>query len=480
MSESTNGIEPTIGYEPNLSPDIADVEPLAPKRRPVSRIVTVAACTTLIAGVGGFLIGRTSGSSTHPSSAITASANDAAGSVASTPIDRTEGSVAAPPSLPFGASSGNSKMAASRVSGGGQYSQGAYQEPALELVVERTTADGITLRAHRQDFGIESQTPYPGRFGGEQFGGWKPAGWCFPTGQLRISIVTSRAANLSGASLYSEPKGGVAVSTFAAGYVEASPTFGAVVQVGADITSVTFTTARGLSDTTTPTKGVALLAVNGPIEDSFTVTLKKADGSETRQTSTELASQSNGDEYRTACEPPPPVLPPAGAQPVDPTAAEVAVRESWKISRDFGGTAAAVRLARIDDPTGIEDAWKSLNDGQFGDVAKTSTASIKDFVFTSPTEAWFRYDIVTSITNFSDRYGVARLGDDGVWRVTRQTVCQDLSLAPGNQCSPPVENLLPPSALNDPRYAHGVPTPIGEPIQVDPPVSIGAPIPPKP
>jgi hypothetical protein len=47
---------------------------------------------------------------------------------------------------------------------------------------------------------------------------------------------------------------------------------------------------------------------------------------------------------------------------------------------------------------------------------------------------------------------MAHLGDDGTWRVTRQTVCQDIALAPGFGCSPAVQPLLPPSAADNPRY----------------------------
>jgi hypothetical protein len=470
MSESTDGTEPTIGSESTLSPNVANVELAAPHKRRVSRVGAIAACAALLAGLGGFLLGRTSGRTSHSSAAITAGANDAAGQSAGSTPGRDIGATAdanatagttAPAAIPMG----DAKSSAASVNGGsgGQYSPGAYAEPAQTLVAQRTTSTGITLRAHRQDFG-ESQTPYQG-----QFGSWQPAGWCFPTGQLRISIVTSNAANIGGAPWYTDPKGGIAVATFSAGYVESSPVFGAAVQVGADVSSVTLTTASGSSDTTAPTKGLALLAINGPIEDSFTVALTNNDGTTTTHTSGELTSPASNDDYQAACMPPPPALPPAGDQPADPVAAEAAVRESWRISRDFGGTDPSVRVGYVDDSTGIEDAWKSLSTGPYADVAKTSSMTIKDFVFTSPTEAWFRYDIVTSITNFNDRYGTAHLGTDGVWRITRQTVCQDLALAPGTQCSPTVQNVLPPSAANDPRYSQvGTPTP----FPVDTPVTV--------
>ena len=464
MSEPTASNEPTLESGSIAASDLSPAERTA-TRSPASRIAALAACTALVAGLGGFLIGRTSGSSDQSKVKAGASVAESSTSDARTSGANTPG--AAPTAND---SMGDSKIGSSsaRPGGGGMYSPNAYEEPKQELIAERTTANGITMRAHLQDYGSESN-PWTG-----QFGSWTPAGWCFPTGNLRISIVTPSAVNISGASWFAEPKGGSAISTFSAGYAEGSPVFGAAVQVGAGITSVTFTTASGLTDTATVVRGVALLAVNGPIEQDFTVTLTSADGSTSSQSNADLSLPYDGSDYAAACEPPPPALPNAGAQPADAVAAEAAVRESWKVARDFNNTDSAARLARIDDTTGIADAWKALSTGDFAEAAKTSSTTIQDFVFSSPTEAWFRYDITTSMGNFTNRYGKALLGDDGVWRITRQTVCQDLGLAPGSQCTPPFDNLYPPSAANDPRYGQGgvigissEPRPAVDPIVVD-------------
>ena len=462
--------EPTASNEPALESDSIAASDLSPAERtatrsPASRIAALAACTALVAGLGGFLIGRTSGSSDQSKVKAGASVAESSTSDARTSGANTPG--AAPTAND---SMGDSKIGSSsaRPGGGGMYSPNAYEEPKQELIAERTTANGITMRAHLQDYGTASN-PWVG-----QFGSWTPAGWCFPTGNLRISIVTASAVNISGASWFSEPKGGSAISTFSAGYAEGSPVFGAAVQVGTGITSVTFTTASGLTDTAAVVRGVALLAVNGPIEQDFTVTLTSADGTTSSQSNADLSLPYDGSDYAAACEPPPPALPSAGVQPADAAAAEAAVRDSWKVARDFNNTDSAARLARIDDTTGIADAWKALSTGDFAEAAKTSSTTIQDFVFSSPTEAWFRYDVTTSMGNFTNRYGKALLGDDGVWRITRQTVCQDLGLAPGSQCTPPVDNLYPPSAANDPRYGQGgvigissEPRPAVDPIAVD-------------
>ena len=463
MSEPTAPNEPTLESGSIAASDLSPAERTA-TRSPASRIAAIAACTALVAGLGGFLIGRTSGSSDQSKVKAGTSVAESSNSVATTNGANTPGAPTANDSM------GDSKIGSSsaRPGGGGMYSPNAYEEPKQELIAERTTTSGITMRAHLQDYGTEAN-PWVG-----QFGSWTPAGWCFPTGNLRISIVTASAVNISGASWFSEPKGGSAISTFSAGYAEGSPVFGAAVQVGAGITSVTFTTASGLTDTAAVVRGVALLAVNGPIEQDFTVTLTSADGTTSSQSNADLSLPYDGSDYAAACEPPPPALPSAGAQPADAVAAEAAVRESWTVARDFNNADSAARLARIDDTTGIADAWQALSTGEFAEAAKTSSTTIQDFAFSSPTEAWFRYDVTTTMGNFTNRYGKALLGDDGVWRITRQTVCQDLGLAPGSQCTPPVDNLYPPSAANDPRYGQGgvigissEPRPAVDPIAVD-------------
>lgn len=446
-------VETTV--EPGEAPDTT-----ARIRSARRRVIAISLCAAVAAGGLGFIGGYRASRSSLQNVASTRSgaetANSTEGSTSANATITGGSTAGAPtPAMPAtGMASSDSKMSAAAGGGGGQYSAGAYADLPQRLLAERTTASGITMRAHLQDYGAQMEAPY-----GNQFPGWMPAGWCFPTGQLRISIVTANSVNLGGAPWYTDPKGGVAVSTFASGYVESAPVFGASVQVAANVSSVTFTTASGLSDSTTPSNSVALLAINGPIENTFTVTLNKTDGSTTSLGTAELTATYSSTEYQKACNPPPPALPAAGEQPADPAAAEAAVRESWRLSRDFAGTDPSVRITYVDDSTGIQDAWNALSAGQFATAAMTATQPIAELVFSSPTEAWFRYDVLTSITNFYNRYGMARLGDNGVWRITRQTVCQDLSLAPGIACSPAVETLLPPSAANDPRY--------GQPIPVD-------------
>jgi len=56
---------------------------------------------------------------------------------------------------------------------------------------------------------------------------------------------------------------------------------------------------------------------------------------------------------------------------------------------------------------------------------------IEELVFTTPDEAWFRYRIETAGIDLDNRYGMAVVVD-GSWRITRDTLCQDLSMAGGD------------------------------------------------
>ena len=80
----------------------------------------------------------------------------------------------------------------------------------------------------------------------------------------------------------------------------------------------------------------------------------------------------------------------------------------------------------------------------FGNAANTAEYQLNDLVFTSPTEAWFMYEIhTTTVGVLGNRFGIVRLVD-GDWRFARAVVCQDLSLA-GAPCSPAVNDIQPPA-----------------------------------
>ena len=74
-----------------------------------------------------------------------------------------------------------------------------------------------------------------------------------------------------------------------------------------------------------------------------------------------------------------------------------------------------------------------LLEGPSAEVAAGVTASVEVVVFTTPTEAWFRYDLVAADGSslLVDRFGIA-VQTGGVWKITRATICQDLRTAGGD------------------------------------------------
>jgi hypothetical protein len=410
--------------------------------------VAVTGAIAVLTAAGGFLVGRSSA----PDQQRVASAPASTDAIVSAPSAEDGATEATEAPASFDEEATEATMAAGDMAGGassgpgdgiGSWMPNAYPEPSQTLLAERTLADGV-IRVHGQWYEGDMMSGWPG------FGDWEPAPWCQPTGSLRVSIATSDSINLSWAPWYREAKDGLAVSTFATGYVEGAPRFGVVAQVPADVTSVTLTTPTG-SDTATPIATeagpIVVLVVPGPIADEPRLDLERPSGAAS-VTPADLMETWNSTEYREACEPPPPALPEPGEQPADPAAAEAAVQTA--LATTWGDDVAA-RLAAVDDGTGLEAAWEAIGEGPYAEAAAGATFTIRELVFTSPGEAWFRYDIESSAADFGNRYGRAVLGEDGVWRVTRDTVCQDLSLAGGN-CEPQWSPVLPPSAANDPRY----------------------------
>jgi hypothetical protein len=160
-----------------------------------------------------------------------------------------------------------------------------------------------------------------------------------------------------------------------------------------------------------------------------------------------IASEGTGPwedpEFRQSCTPPPPALPDAGEQPEDPAAAEAEIRSA--MTSLYGAIGDGVERADfIDDPTGVAEAREQVQAGGYAGDAARARATIDELVFTSPDEAWFRYSIDTDGNDFDNRYGIA-VAIDGVWKITRSTVCQDLSLA-GGDCGAGWEPIHPPGA----------------------------------
>jgi hypothetical protein len=113
-------------------------------------------------------------------------------------------------------------------------------------------------------------------------------------------------------------------------------------------------------------------------------------------------------EWRAECNEPPPPLPEPGEQPVDPAAAraDLTARFDLLVSQDIEPADKSVDL--LSDWTGVADAVVQLDDGPGSEIAGTAVRSIEDLVFTSPTDAWFRYSVDTECGFYGDFRGHRR------------------------------------------------------------------------
>ncbi len=321
-----------------------------------------------------------------------------------------------------------------------------YSGPKLEPILHRVTDTGIRLAL--QDSGdwnniggeaVDVVVPAPTT---ALDGGWTAPEWCAPVGGFRMTMTYKDAVGVSNGSRYSAPRdGGFNVTLFSSGYAENTPFRVLVLQVAGDVTQVSAQWSDGSGDAAMPTKGFVALATPGVAGTRFDITLQSATG-ETVVQWADLPRE--GDlAWQKACNPPPPELPPAGEQPADAAAAEQQIRDNfdllWSQDVDFEDKATL-----LDDATGVQDAIDAVFNGGFAGAAESAVHTIGDIVFTSPSEAWFQYDITTTAGNFTGRFGIAYL-IDGRWRFARAVICQDLSLA-GGQCEPFVDQIYPPGS----------------------------------
>ncbi|MEP4593364.1 MAG: hypothetical protein ABJ381_16385, partial [Ilumatobacter sp.] len=336
-------------------------------------------------------------------------------------------------------------------SGGGGWTM--FGGEPMTLLTERTTDSGVVLRAHLGQVWEQDFSGYDD-FGGPE--GWRPPDWCFESAQVRIAMGGGEATGTSvidvgSVSWWTTPFGGRSVSALTMGTADANPHRVVFVQAPASVGNVTVTFGDGASDSTAPVDGVAILAVPGagPSTDTgdgwvgpptdFDVVFDDSaaedvvvDGSRTGY---------NDPEYQQSCSPPPPALPEPGEQPADPAADEATIVDLMVTiyGDDDGGNE-----ARIDDPTGVAEAREQVREGGFEEAAANAEAIVEELVFTSPTDAWFRYRIETTTGIFPERFGIA-VNVDGTWKITRATICQDLSLAGGN-CGNDTGQIRPPGS----------------------------------
>ncbi len=321
----------------------------------------------------------------------------------------------------------------------------------MEQLFDRTTDAGLTLRAHLgpiwdQEFGVPE-------------GEWRPAPWCYESGQMRIALGGNGVIDVGSVPWYSEPFQGRAVSWVTLGNIDGQPTWVFVAQVPIDTENVVVTLDSGETDATAPQNGIAVLAVPGIapsevvegsdrywVDNAPVFSVEVQGGAAAGVVDSAGVGTWDDPAFRESCTPPPPALPDAGEQPVDPAAAEAEIRDVMTALYGVVGTD-DVGSDLIDDPTGVAEARQQVQDGGYAEDAAGAAATIDELVFTAPGEAWFRYSIDTPGNDFDNRYGIAVL-IDGSWKITRSTVCQDLSLA-GGDCGGDWQPISPPGAYPD-------------------------------
>jgi hypothetical protein len=122
-----------------------------------------------------------------------------------------------------------------------------------------------------------------------------------------------------------------------------------------------------------------------------------------------------------------------GRLPADPSAARQEIEAAMRTVYAMGGAGDAARLARIDDPGGVQFALDRLRELRGGEP-QIGAIAIHDLVFLTDVEASYFYAITLDGEPRPLQYGRARLVD-GAWKITRATFCQDL-LTLGWDCGP--------------------------------------------
>lgn len=404
---------------PDMPPDLGEVEAGAAARLRRRRITYSTAVVVLVAltAVAGFMAGR-SGSEGDPEVLAAPVAEDGAG-------DETG----------VGA-------------GGGQEDDAGQQEDAAAAIGEEPVLGrdvfGIGLsssitQGERYDLVSDQLTPEGFRVrvgvgprwdegeGGP--GGWQPPGWCFPAANLRVAVTSDDVVDIGLTGWHSEVKAPALASGLTLGHADGQELRVVAAQVPDGVESVAVTYDDGAGARAPVFEGVAVLVTPGAGNPAaFELELTGPDGTTTVGAEDLVIS---APERNEACEPPPPSLPPPGEQPAVPALAEAEVRENMLLLYNSEIPFADKPEHLLDNWTGVAEAAEVVRQN-FGTTVDSAIAEVEALVFTSPTEAWFRYSIDSEGFFAEDRFGIARLIDDH-WRITRGTYCQDLALG-GGQC----------------------------------------------
>ena len=113
------------------------------------------------------------------------------------------------------------------------------------------------------------------------------------------------------------------------------------------------------------------------------------------------------------------------SQPPDVIGAENAVRQAYAIAYD-GTQALDARLSVIDDSRGVDAAFRAAGTGQYATSLANARGTVSRVSFTSDNAATVSYSVFFNGQSGAERQGTA-VAIEGVWRITRATVCADLA-----------------------------------------------------
>ena len=280
---------------------------------------------------------------------------------------------------------------------------------------------------------------------------WEPPPTCFPNGYVQADVATEDAVGIVSGEVYPELPDGTVVGTLGAlGVEEGAPRWVVVAQAPNGSARVRATFPGGERDEMEPIDGVvvligpASLEPGDPAEYETTVPLEAVDtdgnslGTGTAQNGGvffALAGTEDGSVTRTGfaqganCVKPEELPPPGDEQPADPAAARAEIEGLFGVR--FSDMTDEERLARLDDPTGMDQVYEQLRTGSFAEQVLGSRTILHDVVFLSATRAAVQYE--TEIPGYQPRAFGWQFGEvvlvDGQWKLSRELVCEAVQLA---------------------------------------------------
>jgi hypothetical protein len=299
--------------------------------------------------------------------------------------------------------------------------------------------DGVKIRVYRAALDLPADAGLPW---------WNPPGWCFPNGVVQTDVSTDEAVGIASSAVYAALRESVVGGSLSViGLSEGSPLWVIVAQAPAGSTRVRATFPGGATDEMAPVDGVAvLIARSSPkpsiadlMEASATVEAFGAGGASLGSSTARfggfggpaaeaLASDgASSGALGTDCMPPQQLPPPGPEQPADPAAARQAVTNAFNVAHD-NKQPDDVRMAAIDQPAGFPEIWKQLREGPYKEQIRVAVITIDDLVYVQ-----YHWDVPGYGTGLSGRFGEV-VYDNGAWKMTRASMCADISLA-GVKCT---------------------------------------------